>query len=90
MQTDEFFLELQVEPLEKGGYLATSRDFPGLVAQARTMAETLEIAQDVARKLVESYLEHGDPLPSKVRMALRRLRRSTKVMIPVGLSSALA
>ena len=90
MQTDEFFLELQVEPLEKGGYLATSRDFPGLVAQGRTMAETLEIAQDVARKLVESYLEHGDPLPSKVRMALRRLRRSTKVMIPVGLSSALA
>ena len=25
--------------------------------------ETLEIAQDVARKLVESYVAHGDKLP---------------------------
>ena len=54
MNTDEFFLELQVESLDEGGYVATSRDLPGLVAQGRTLAETLEIAQDVARKLVES------------------------------------
>ena len=54
MQADEFFLELQVESLDRGGYVATSRDFPGLVAQGRTLAETLEIAQDVARKLVVS------------------------------------
>ena len=31
MQADEFFLELQVEPLDEGGYVATSGDFPGLV-----------------------------------------------------------
>jgi antitoxin HicB len=60
---DEFFLPVQIEPLAEGGYLATSNDLPGLVAQGRTVAETLEIAQDVARKLVESYVEHGDPLP---------------------------
>ena len=87
MQADEFFLELQVEPLKEGGYVATSRDFPGLVAQGRTLAETLEIAQDVARKLVESHIEHGDPLPSRVRAALRRTRRSAKVTIPVGVST---
>jgi len=87
MQADEFFLELQVESLDKGGYVATSRDFPGLVAQGRTLAETLEIAQDVARKLVESHIEHGDPLPSRVRAALRRTRRSAKVTIPVGVSA---
>ena len=59
----EALLNLTVESLPEGGFLATSDDLPGLVAQGRTIAETLEIAQDVARKLVESYIEHGDPLP---------------------------
>ncbi len=66
----EFLLDIQIEPLEEGGYLATSEDLQGLIAQGRTVAETMEIAQDVARKLIESYLEHGDPLPSKVQTAL--------------------
>ncbi len=59
----EVLLPIRLEELAEGGYLATSDDLPGLVAQGRTIAETLEIAQDVARKLVESYREHGDPLP---------------------------
>ena len=59
----EQVISIQVEELEEGGYLATSEDFPDLLAQGRTVAETLEITQDVARKLVESYLAHGDPLP---------------------------
>jgi len=29
----------------------------------------LEIAQDVACKLIKSYLEHGDPLPPKFATA---------------------
>ena len=41
--------------------MATSEYLQGLVAQGRTIAETMEIAQDVARKLIESYIEHGDP-----------------------------
>lgn len=48
------------------------------------MAETLEIAQDVARKLIESYLEHGDSLPPKVAAALRQTQRRTRIRIPVG------
>jgi predicted RNase H-like HicB family nuclease len=59
----ERLIEIEVERLPEGGYLATSPVLRGLVAQGRTLAETLEIAQDVARKLIESYLEHGDPLP---------------------------
>ena len=35
-------------------YLATSEQVQGLVAQGRTIAETLEIARDVARILLES------------------------------------
>jgi predicted RNase H-like HicB family nuclease len=59
----EVYLKLHLETLEEGGYVATSPDLPGLVTQGRTLAETTEIAHDVARKLIESYEEHGDPLP---------------------------
>ncbi len=50
----EKILNLQVKELPEGVYLATSNDMPGLVAQGRTVAETLEIARDVAKKLIES------------------------------------
>ena len=59
----EHLIPIKIEPLDEGGYLATSEVLQGLIAQGRTIAETMEIAQDVARKLIESYLEHGDPLP---------------------------
>ena len=63
----EVFLKLHIEALDEGGYVATSPDLPGLVAQGRTMAETAEIAHDVARKLIESYEEHGDPMPPGIK-----------------------
>ncbi len=63
MAVAEALLAVHIEALPEGGFLATSDGLPGLVAQGRTVAETLEIAQDVARKLVGSYREHGDPLP---------------------------
>lgn len=63
----EALLNVHIEALEEGGYLATSEDLPGLIAQGRTVAETVEIAQDVARKLVESYIEHGDELPAALQ-----------------------
>jgi antitoxin HicB len=59
----EHLIPIKIEPLDEGGYLATSEVLQGLIAQGRTIAETMEIAQDVARKLIESFLEHGDPLP---------------------------
>jgi predicted RNase H-like HicB family nuclease len=45
---------LHIEKLPEGVYLATSDDIPGLVAQGRTIAETIEIARDVAKKLLEA------------------------------------
>jgi predicted RNase H-like HicB family nuclease len=61
---EEALIRLDVESLASGGYVATSPDVPGLVAEGRTLAETAEIAQDVARKILESSVEHGDPLPA--------------------------
>jgi predicted RNase H-like HicB family nuclease len=39
----ERLLNIQIEKLPEGVYLATSDELQGLVAQGRTVAETLEI-----------------------------------------------
>ena len=53
----EQIANLHIEKLPEGFYLATSEDIPGLVAQGRTITETLEIARDVARKLLEAQAQ---------------------------------
>jgi len=53
----EQIINLHIEKLPEGVYLATSMDVPGLVAQGRTVAETLEIARDVVKKLLEAQVE---------------------------------
>jgi len=50
----ERIINLHIEKLPEGVYLATSDDIQGLVAQGRTIAETIEIARDVARGLLET------------------------------------
>jgi predicted RNase H-like HicB family nuclease len=50
----EQIVNLHIEKLPEGVYLATSDDVPGLVAQGRTVAETIEIARDIARILIEA------------------------------------
>ncbi len=56
----EVAIEVQIEELPEGLFLATSRDIQGLIAQGRTVAETLEIARDVARKLLEAQRERNE------------------------------
>ena len=47
---DEVMIRLHVEALDEGGYVATSPDVPGLVAEGRSIVEVTEIAQGLARK----------------------------------------
>jgi len=79
---NEILIAIQIEPLEEGGYLATSEELHGLIAQGRTVAETMEIAQDVARKLIESHIEHGDPLPSRIINSSEQTHHRTTTIIP--------
>jgi len=65
----ESAIRLHIEPLDEGGYVATSPDVPGLVAQGRTLVETTEIARDVARKIAEACIENGFPLPPALSSA---------------------
>ncbi len=53
----ECLVNLHIEALEEGAYVATSDEIQGLVAQGRTVQETLEIAKDVARRLLEAQTE---------------------------------
>lgn len=53
----ERVIRIHIERLPEGLYLGTTEDLPGLVAQGRTVSETLEIARDVARKLIEAEQE---------------------------------
>jgi len=64
---EEVAIRVRVESLRGGRYLGTSPDVPGLVAEGRSRSETIEIAQGLARKIVESCREHGDPLPAAFR-----------------------
>ena len=79
----EYMVSIKIEKLDEGAYLATSDALPGLVAEGRTIAETMEIAQDVARKIIESYIEHGDPLPSEMAPASRTVGN---IKIPVAVT----
>ena len=80
---DEATIRLHIESLDEGGYVATSPDVPGLVAEGRSIVEAVEIAQGLARKIAESCLDHGDPLPP----ALSRFADSGSIdlVIPVGM-----
>jgi predicted RNase H-like HicB family nuclease len=80
-RVDEVAIRLHIEPLREGGYVATSPDVPGLVAEGRSITEAVEIAQGLTRKIVESCLDHGDPIPP----ALSRLARvPLELTVPVG------
>lgn len=79
----EVAIRLHIEPVEGGMFVATSPDLPGLVAEGRTITETVETAQGLVRGIVESCLAHGDPIPP----ALEPLREDVGPMdlrVPVG------
>ena len=50
----EHVIQLHIEKLPESMYLAASDEVQGLIAQGRTIQETIEIARDVARRLIEA------------------------------------
>ena len=79
----EAAIRLHVEPLEEGGFVATSPDVPGLVAEGRSLVEVTELAQHLTRTIVETYLDHGDPLPPS--LASVDVAAPIDLRIPVGI-----
>ena len=58
-------INIHIEKLPEGYYLATSDNLQGLVAQGRTITETLEIARDVAKKLIE--VQDGNSIKDELK-----------------------
>ncbi len=53
-------IQIHIEKLPEGVYLATSDDIQGLVAQGQTIKETLKIARDIVKKLLESQTSNAN------------------------------
>ena len=81
-ERNETTVRLRIETLAEGGYVATSPDVPGLVAEGRSVMEAVEIAQGLTRKIIESCLEHGDPLPKSLA---KFVDTPLKLVVPVGI-----
>jgi antitoxin HicB len=79
----EATIRLHIEPLKEGGYVATSPDVPGLVAEGRSLVEVVDLAQALTRTIVETYLDHGDPLPPS--LAALDIAGPIDLTIPVGI-----
>jgi len=58
----ERIINIHIEKQPEGIYPATSEEVPGLVALGRTATEALEIARDVAGKLIEARKERSGEL----------------------------
>lgn len=63
----EIAIDLDLEPLEEGGFVATSPDVPGLVAQGDSIDETVEVARALVAELAKAYAEFGGPTPAILR-----------------------
>lgn len=79
----EAAIRLHIEPLEEGGFVGTSPDVPGLVVEGRSLVEVAELAQHLTRTIVETYLDHGDPLPPT--LAVLDIAGPIDLKIPVGI-----
>ena len=79
----EGIINIHIEKLPEGLYLATSEDIQGLVAQGRTVTETIEIARDVAKKLLEAQNESGQKNVRKT-IKIKSISKSFNYPLIVG------
>jgi predicted RNase H-like HicB family nuclease len=75
----ERIINIHIEKLPEGFYLATSDNLQGLIAQGRTITETLEIARDVAKKLIEAQQDE------KIKLKFKSLSDSFEYPLVVGI-----
>jgi predicted RNase H-like HicB family nuclease len=74
----EHIVNLHIEKLPEGAYVGTSHNVPGLVAQGCSIAETIEIARDIARELVEAQAEDAVQIALASNHAQPHDRRTTE------------
>jgi predicted RNase H-like HicB family nuclease len=75
-------LQLEIEPLEEGGYLAICPILQGCHAEGETIAEAIENVEDVARNLIELMREDGVALPRKLQAAKPGMKLHNEILVP--------
>jgi predicted RNase H-like HicB family nuclease len=78
----ESIINIHIEKLPEGLYLATSDDIQGLIAQGRTVTETIEIARDVAKKLIEAHTKESGN--DKIKVQIQHLSDSFDYPLILG------
>ena len=73
-------ITLHVERLAEGPYLGTSPELPGLIVQADSPEQVINLAPEIARDLIEVMRENGEELPP----ALLRDSETLQVCLPVA------
>jgi predicted RNase H-like HicB family nuclease len=73
-------ITLEIEHLPEGPYLGTSPELPGLVVQADSVHEVLQLAPDLAHDLIAVMVETNQPLP--VGIETITAPRRVSVLVP--------
>lgn len=76
----EVLVQFLIEPLPEGAYLVTSDKVPGFIEQGCTVTKATKSAQDVVRRLVDSYRDQGDPLPSSLQRVFSGPYESSEII----------
>ena len=77
-------LNVEIEPLEDGRYLAVATNLRGCHAEGDTIAEAIEYVEDVARVIIEMCIEEGLPLPPEIESGDEPPIVKAEVVVKVG------
>jgi predicted RNase H-like HicB family nuclease len=78
-----YLLDVTVEQLEDGRFLATAANLRGALAEGDTIAEAIENLEDGARSIIENNLARGWPLPEEFMAAGEAPVVEAKVVVTV-------
>lgn len=69
----EYRYTVYFEPLPEGGYNARVPALPEICTFGETLEEARAMAKDAIRCVVESSLDHGEPIPADVEPATEQV-----------------
>ena len=77
-----YLIDVEVQELEEGGYLAHSPTLQGCHAEGETISEAMTNLEDVAQLLLQLRREDGFPLPEELPEDVKpRLRAAIVVAV---------
>jgi len=80
----KYRLNVTVEPVENGRFLAVASNLRGCLAEGDSIAEALDNIEDVARVIIELCLQQGLPLPPELEGAEEPPVVKAEVVVKVG------